>query len=457
VKRAVVVLVLLLGGVAHAHVGSPDVFFDGDAGPYALFVTVRMPEVIPGVATIEVRAPDDVTGMSVVPMRLSGPGSELPPTPDIAERSPDDARFYTAQLWLMEHGSLQVRIAVDGARGKGVLAVPIPAVAQRTLGMDRTLGAVLLGLMLVLALSLVSIAGAAVREGGLDPGVEPTPRTRRIARVAIIVASGVVVFALWGGNAWWRSEAADYEDMVARPWHVEPVRDGCELKIPAVDYNLMLDHGHELHVFVVRTAAVPTTDRDTGVRTPELDRLAHLHPARTERGYYIERLPLLPAGHYAVFVDAVLEGGFPLTGTGDLDLPDLSACAPVADDDAMWSGETTSDVVLDPPQRTANVAQSLHLRITGGGDLLPYMGMAGHAIIVKRDLSVYAHLHPYGSVAMPALMLAKAPHDMFAPERVLPPDVHFPYAFPQPGAYRLFIQLRRRTGIETAVFDVNID
>jgi hypothetical protein len=85
------------------------------------------------------------------------------------------------------------------------------------------------------------------------------------------------------------------------------------------------------------------------------------------------------------------------------------------------------------------------------------MGMAGHAVIVKRDLSVYAHLHPNGSVAMPALMLAKTPHDMFSPERVLPPDVHFPYGFPQPGAYRLFVQLRRRTGIETAVFDVAIE
>ena len=53
--------------------------------------------------------------MTVVPLRLTGPGSELPPTPDRAERSSVDRQFFTASLWLMEHGALQVRIAVDGS------------------------------------------------------------------------------------------------------------------------------------------------------------------------------------------------------------------------------------------------------------------------------------------------------------------------------------------------------
>ena len=39
-----------------AHVGSPDVFLEGNAGPYKLFVTVRVPQVIPGIAEIEIRS-----------------------------------------------------------------------------------------------------------------------------------------------------------------------------------------------------------------------------------------------------------------------------------------------------------------------------------------------------------------------------------------------------------------
>ena len=49
-------VVLLVSASAHAHVGSPDVYAEGQAGPYKLSVVVRPPLVIPGVADIEVRA-----------------------------------------------------------------------------------------------------------------------------------------------------------------------------------------------------------------------------------------------------------------------------------------------------------------------------------------------------------------------------------------------------------------
>ena len=39
-----------------AHVGSPDVFYEGMAGPYRLLVTIRPPQVVPGVAEIEIRS-----------------------------------------------------------------------------------------------------------------------------------------------------------------------------------------------------------------------------------------------------------------------------------------------------------------------------------------------------------------------------------------------------------------
>src|SRR5207253_4057698 len=77
-------LVLAVRLSLSAHVGSPDVYCEGDAGPYHLFVTVRVPQVIPGVAEIEIRsATNDVRAIQIVPMRLSGAGSNFPPTPDL--------------------------------------------------------------------------------------------------------------------------------------------------------------------------------------------------------------------------------------------------------------------------------------------------------------------------------------------------------------------------------------
>src|SRR5579863_10206000 len=119
-----ILLVLLAAPLVHAHVGSPDVYYEGDAGPYHLFVTVRVPQVIPGVAEVEVRADsDDVMGISTAVTWIAGPAAKNLPVPDIAMRSKTDPRFFTSSIWLMEYGSLRMVIGVKGAHGPAQLAV----------------------------------------------------------------------------------------------------------------------------------------------------------------------------------------------------------------------------------------------------------------------------------------------------------------------------------------------
>lgn len=470
---AVGFLLVIWARPASAHVGSPNVFFEGDAGPYRLFVTVRTPDVIPGVATIEVRSESsDVSAVSVVPLRLTGPGSELPPVADRADRSPVDPQFFTAGLWLMERGSLQVRISVEGARGSGKLAVPVPATAQRTLAMTFGLGALLFGLMVVLALGVVGILTGAIREATLAPGVLPAVRDRKRARTAAFIVGGLVVALLALGNWWWSATAAVSAGYVARPWQLAPRLAGCELQLgtspPTVRTPLLLDHGHEMHLFMVRV--------------PALDRLAHLHPQRGPDDVFTQRLPGLPAGRYRLFADIVSAAGYPVTGVGEIDLPELS-CAPPDGDDAMWSGPPAQPRTQPPTtaelsdgarmiwDRTgpvrAGVASPLHFHVVNRdgspAQLEPYMGMAGHAAIVAGDLTVFAHLHPSGSVAMPALELANAgigvsdPHAGHAMHQALPPEVGFPYGFPRPGSYRVFVQIKRAGTVETGAFDVAVE
>ncbi len=157
--RTISVLLISLSTVLSlsAHVGSPDVYYEGDAGPYHLFVTVRVPQVIPGVAEIQIRcATNDVRSIQIVPMRLSGAGSNFPPTPDLADQSKEDPQFFTGSLWLMESGALKVRVSVDGAKGKGELSVPVPAAALKTLKMERPLWGLLAFLMVFLAVGMIS-------------------------------------------------------------------------------------------------------------------------------------------------------------------------------------------------------------------------------------------------------------------------------------------------------------
>ena len=41
-----------------AHVGSPNIVFEGSAGPYKLLVNIQPPEVVPGLAQVSVRIPE---------------------------------------------------------------------------------------------------------------------------------------------------------------------------------------------------------------------------------------------------------------------------------------------------------------------------------------------------------------------------------------------------------------
>jgi len=84
---------------ALAHVGSPDVYFDGKAGEYQVYVTVRAPQVIPGVAEIELRIPTEGVHMvRITPTPLTGPGAKFAPTADLAKRSLQDPNYYTGSL-----------------------------------------------------------------------------------------------------------------------------------------------------------------------------------------------------------------------------------------------------------------------------------------------------------------------------------------------------------------------
>jgi hypothetical protein len=83
-------------------------------------------------------------------------------------------------------------------------------------------------------------------------------------------------------------------------------------------------------------------------------------------------------------------------------------------------------------------------------------------VFLAADFSVFAHVHPSGSVPMAALSLA-APGDSLPAGahqhhlQELPARISFPYVFPRAGRYRLFVQVKLSGTIETAAFDLRVE
>jgi hypothetical protein len=364
--------------------------------------------------------------------------------------------------------------------------VPVPAAARRTLTMPKTIGTLLAALMILLVASLIAIFGAAARESQMEAGATPSASLRRRGRVVMAVTAAALLAILFLGNLWWNAAANERADLMM--YKAPPIEASLQngntlvLKMGFSSWHdrrkqmlldkIIPDHGHLMHLFLI------------GV--PDLGRFYHLHPDKNGADTFAERLPSMAAGNYALFADVVRESGFPDTMTTRVQFPDVDGGSPTGDD------SETSVADVPTAQKFANLAtlpdrsrwewvrdsQPLHARQpvflrfrvfdkdgSPAFDLEPYMGMAGHLVIVKQDLTVFAQVHPAGSVPMAALMLLErqrngddaAEHTPEMHEAKMRTEVTFPYGFPQPGDYRLFVQIKRTGQVQTGVFEAHVE
>ena len=485
------VLLLLCALPAGAHVGSPDIYAQGDAGPYKLFVVIRPPLVIPGVAEIEVRSnTPGVDSITIAPMLLTGEASKHPPVPDTMTRPSGDSQFFTGHLWIMAPGSWQIRFTANGNQGQGLLSIPVPATAFGTRKMQHGMGLMLAVLGIILILGMVGIVGAAARDAQLTPGEKAPPQNRRRALVAMTATFAILVLGVILGSRWWNADAADYASNIYKPLQMSAtlqpdqmldlkMSDPGWLSARKLD-DFVPDHNHLMHLYAIRW--------------PAMDVVFHLHPDQVGTGDFHLALPSMPAGTYHLYADVVHANGFPETLVTSIKVPFIRGRA-LAGDDAegtatalKWNGggtETSATCKLPdgytmtwkrPTSLTAKTPEDFTFTLLDPQgqppkDMALYMGMVGHAAFVKTDGSVFAHIHPSGTVSMAALMMAQSQNgnaaatmgdmkDMpgmdMSGSQSIPDTVSFPYGFPTPGNYRIFVQMKHGAVIETATFDAQV-
>jgi len=207
-----------------------------------------------------------------------------------------------------------------------------------------------------------------------------------------------------------------------------------------------------------------------------------------------------------MFGDITLENGLSLTVTNEATLPAPGAQIkqPSDPDDSWTTGREVTRIaagakqsldggyVLEWSGADANplsgtpVDLAFTLRDAKGAvaSVEPYLGMAGHAVVMRDDASVFIHLHPMGTVSMAGqeVFRARDRGDTTARGRLQPRAldgmngmsgmamdsalvraqraedgrISFPYEFPKPGHYRVWVQVKPANQVLTATFDMNV-
>jgi hypothetical protein len=491
-KRVLLPIALFLG--LTAHVGSPNVVFDGEAGPYAVRVVVRPPMVVPGRAEVIVEmAKSDTARVNIRPVFWRA-GVAGAPSGDDAPRVAGSANVYAGQIWLMSRGSYSVYVTVTGARGSGTAIVPVTSFATGRLGLSKGLAAILVVLGGVLFVGLITIVRAASAEALLEPGDRMTDATRRRARIATVAATPILALIVFGGARWWGSVDGDYERTMYRPPAVDAKverADGgaylLDLRIHdtaafhAIFAPVIPDHGKMMHLFVVSEGNHYF--------------FGHFHPSQTDSLHFREVLAGIPPGEYNLFADVVLANGLSQTVTTSFDWPlDTTTAAPRDPDDATWKladasvGDVTHPVAMGDGLSivwtgastpiVANEPADLRFEVRDAkgnvATLAPYLGMAAHAVVLKSDESVFVHLHPMGTVSTSAQQTFAARDrgdttangtpllatDGMTTAMPMSMDGHldFPYEFPKAGRYRMWVQVRAAPGarVLTGAFDLDV-
>src|SRR5256885_11899366 len=347
--RFICVLLLPLAGTAH--VNSPDVYYDGYAGPYHLLVTLRPPAVVPGLALVQIRSvSNDVNEIKILPLRMIGVGAKMGPLPDPAKRSKDDPQLFTGSLWIMVRGSWKVQVQAAGSKGIAQLEVPLPAVSTSAQPMQIGLGILLAFLGLALGAGLIGIIFAATREAGLNSGETPVPSQNRRGRIGLAIAAVIVIAAFVLGNQWWGSEASANDRLnykvpnmksslvggrllrlrLENPNESEPTRFRSEQPDRIRLDDLIPDHGHIMHLFIVRM--------------PDMKAFWHLHPDQVQTGDFAVNLPIMPEGQYKLYADIVHHTGFPETQVATVNLPAVTGEALSGDDAGAFDLAPTDKV-----------------------------------------------------------------------------------------------------------------
>lgn len=187
------------------------------------------------------------------------------------------------------------------------------------------------------------------------------------------------------------------------------IRDRENPAAPVTSVEIM--HERPMHLILVRR---------------DLAHFAHEHPAQSDDDFRVS-YTFPSGGDFRIFADVAPKGSGAqiLTARIKVDGPEVPGRPPVE-----TGVELRSPAVLPARQSTPVI-----FRLADTHDLEPYLGAAGHLILIHEDAETFVHSHP-------------------TQDAVTGGELQFLARLPKPGSYRGWLQFQRAGRVVTHTFQV---
>ena len=152
----------------------------------------------------------------------------------------------------------------------------------------------------------------------------------------------------------------------------------------------------------------------------DLRHFAHVHPEVGGDGTWRVAVDPPAPGDYRVIADVKHEGRA-MALTGDL----------TVEGDPVASGQPAADATFEQQELTAG--QPVTLEFDAGGETEPYLGAAGHLVVMSQGDLEYLHVHP------------------------LRDELAFSTSFPKSGKYVMFLEYKRGGDVKLSRFPVTVE
>ena len=409
--RKYICSVFFLFSILHADIGHNNVVYEGMAGDIPIRVFVKLPGVVPGLADVSIKVfADDINKVTIQPKKKYKDRKSKSPPADIADPVIGEKNMFSAQLWLMDFGSYSLDVRLYQNQNVHRSSIPVNSIASKVIEMNQGTSILLLVLCSLLFFGAINIIRVAYKDSTELPG--DSPDHSKIIKSYIVTALSLIILSMiiYGGKNWWDKIDIAYQNNIFQTLenNIQILNNGKEsfISIEIIDElwkqnrmsDIIPDHGKIMHIYLI---------------SDNYEILAHVHPSRTENDdIFIVKMPPVDFGTYYLFMDVTHATGFSHTMTNKIEYNEENTTFTESiidrerDLDDAWAINNEENRITwknKKPFYKSGDDIDLEFQVMNNGKpaiLEPYINMGGHAALLKKDQTVFVHIHPIGTISM---------------------------------------------------------